>query len=400
MAADPEQLTLAQAARIAGVSESTLRKWGRQGVVPVYRGRWTRAAAAHGRLVHRLRERGHSLAEIKQAGADGRLAFGFVQELFPERDGRFKLDEAADSSGLEPALIERIWRGMGFPEWMLERLDDDDMAALKNMSQVLDAGFPLVAFLQALHVYGQSTRQIADAETSLWRIYVHEPLIREGVPGVEIAEELEELILDVLPQLEPLMSYMHRRYMRHFVEQMLIAGMEEDIEESGRPTRKMLGEIKVVIAFADLVGFVQFTEEQGEAEALDLIERFVVSVENSLPTGARVVKNIGDGVMIVGNDPVALTDWAVGFQQGFERRSRPRVGIHHGTAVFRDGDYYGRNVNMASRVVNRAQGGEVVVTAPVKQKAPADSGLLFEPIGEFQLKGIAKPTELFLAHEE
>ena len=397
MARDSEELTLSEAARIAGVSESTLRSWGKQGVVPKYRGRWTRAAAAHARLVKRLRERGHSLDEIRRAGEDGRLAFGFVQDLFPERDGRFDLDEAARQSGLEPALIERVWRGVGFPEWMLERLDDDDVAAFDNMAAVLSAGFPLVAFLQALHVYGQSVRQIADTETSLFRIYVHEPLIVEGVSGVQIAEELEELIERVLPNLEPLMGYLHRRHLRYFVEQTLIASMEEDLEASGR---KMLGEIDVAIAFADLVGFVQFTEEEGEAEALDLIEQFVVSVENSLPTGARVVKNIGDGVMIVGTDPVALANWAIGFQEGFEKRSRPRIGIHFGRTVFRDGDYYGRSVNLASRVVNRAQGGEVLVTESVKDAVQEGTGLLFEPIGEFQLKGFSESVELFLVHAE
>jgi class 3 adenylate cyclase len=108
------------------------------------------------------------------------------------------------------------------------------------------------------------------------------------------------------------MDYMHRRYLRYFVEQMLIASLEEDLEQSGR---KMLGEVMAAIAFADLVGFVQFTEERGEAEALDLIEEFVVAVEDSLPTGARVVKNIGDGVMIVGNDAFGLTDWAIDFQE-------------------------------------------------------------------------------------
>jgi adenylate cyclase len=112
-----------------------------------------------------------------------------------------------------------------------------------------------------------------------------------------------------------------------------------------------------------------------------------------------VVKNIGDGVMIVGNDAFGLTDWAIDFQEVFEQRSRPRIGIHYGRTVYRDGDYYGRSVNIASRVVSRAQGGEVLVTEPVKSEATPDSGIEFEPIGEFQLKGIAEPTELFLARD-
>ena len=61
MEGSSEELTLAEAAREAGVSTSTLRRWGEQGVIPDYRGRWTRAAAVHARLVARLREHGHSL---------------------------------------------------------------------------------------------------------------------------------------------------------------------------------------------------------------------------------------------------------------------------------------------------------------------------------------------------
>ena len=109
-----------------------------------------------------------------------------------------------------------------------------------------------------------------------------------------------------------------------------------------------------------------------------------------------MVKNIGDGVMIVGTDPVALTDWAIGFQEGFEKRSRPRIGIHYGATIYRDGDYYGRNVNLAARVVARAHAGEVLVTEPVYERA-AGSALSFEPIGEVQLKGFTEPTTLYVA---
>ena len=82
------EITLAEAARQAGVSPDTLRRWGEAGVIPDYRGRWTRAAAAHAQIVARLREQGHSLEEIKEAGEDGRLAFGYVDELFPPAAGR------------------------------------------------------------------------------------------------------------------------------------------------------------------------------------------------------------------------------------------------------------------------------------------------------------------------
>jgi adenylate cyclase len=284
-----------------------------------------------------------------------------------------------------------------FTELTLElELDEEDLEALRYMAAVLAAGFPLVAFLQVLRVYGNAMRQLADAEARLFHIYVHEPLMRDGVPGPQMAEEMGELVTQLLPLTTPLMEYVHRHFLRHFVEQDVIANMESDLDELGTAA---LGQLRVAIAFVDLVGFVRFTEEAGEAEALDLIERFVEAVEETLPGGARVVKNIGDGVMIVGNDPRALADWAIGFQEGFAKRSRPRIGIHYGLTMYRDGDYYGRNVNLAARVVTRAHAGEVLVTEPVYNLMSDDPTLRFEPIGEVELKGFAEPLRLYVARE-
>ena len=97
--AESDEITLAAAARQAGVSAATLKRWGAEGIIPDYRGRWTRAAAAHARIVARLREQGHSLDDIKQAGEDGRLAFGYVEELFPARESRYDLARAAEETG-------------------------------------------------------------------------------------------------------------------------------------------------------------------------------------------------------------------------------------------------------------------------------------------------------------
>ncbi len=129
--------------------------------------------------------------------------------------------------------------------------------------------------------------------------------------------------------------------------------------------------MRVAIAFADLAGYTRLTEEEGELTAVDAVERFVEAVEVTLPDEARVIKTIGDEAMIVGSDPAALTDWAVGFQRLQTERPLPRIAIHYGVALYRDGDYYGRDVNIASRVAARSAGGEVLVTRPVVETAAA-----------------------------
>jgi adenylate cyclase len=158
------------------------------------------------------------------------------------------------------------------------------------------------------------------------------------------------------------------------------------------------GRVRVAIAFADLAGYARLTVERGDQEALEAVERFVEAVEQTLPTDARVIKTLGDEVMVVGADAGALTGWAVELGAELPPSSpSPRIGIHSGAALYRDGDYYGREVNRAARVVARAAGGEVLVTRPVVDAASRQDGLAFEPIGGVVLKGFQEPTELFLA---
>jgi adenylate cyclase len=236
-------------------------------------------------------------------------------------------------------------------------------------------------------------RKIAEAEIRMFHLYVHEPLIRQGVGALEMAEEMEELASELMPLTGPLIDYLHQRYRRYYSEQDVVGHMEAEFAGRG-----YLGRVKMTFCFVDLAGFTRFTEEEGDEEALDLIERFVESVEATLPGEASVVKTIGDEVMIVSPEPVSLTEWAVGFLGLFQERPQPRVGVHYGDAVYRDGDYFGTQVNLTHRVVARALGGEVMVTREVAEAAADSEYLHFEPIGEVSLKGFPKPIELFTVH--
>jgi adenylate cyclase len=384
------EVPISDVARQLDVSTATLRRWVKEGIVPLRNGSWTPSAIAHARIVSRLRERGHSLEELRQASETGRLAFGYMDGLFPTPDGPvYTLEEAAEETGLEPALLERMWTALGFSPASLESITEDDIQLLRYSAAVLTAGFPLVAFLQLIRVYGQALAQIADAEVRLFHLYVHEPLIRDGVPGLAMAEEMEDLARELLPLASPIMDHLHQRFLQHFIEQDVVGHLESDVEDLD------LGRLRVTVAFADLAGYTRLTEEAGEEEAVDLVERFVEAVEVTLPDDARVVKTIGDEVMVVGSDASALIDWAVGFQELQTERPLPRIGVHSGAALYRDGDYYGRSVNLAARVAARAAGGEVLATREVVEQAGRH--LEFERIGEVRLKGFTQATELFVA---
>jgi adenylate cyclase len=341
-----------------------------------------------------MRERGYSLEDLKSAGREGRLAFGFAEELFSEDEGEVTVGMIARETGLEPELIERILVMLGTPKGRQRNLTAEDAVAIRLCSRVLAAGLPLVAFLQLVRIYVQSIRRIADAEVRLFHLYVHEPLIRDGVPELQMAEEMGDLASDVLPLAAPLTEYLHNRYLRFYIEQDVVGHMEA---EAGGDTAEIeLGQVNVALCFIDLTGFTRYTEEEGDIEALDVVESFVAGVESSLPGEATIVKTIGDEVMVVSPDAGSLTQWAVEFLGRFDRRPQPRVGIHSGAAVYRDGDYFGSQVNLAHRVVNRALAGEVLVTDRVAEATVGNDRLDLEAIGEVRLKGFPVPTELFV----
>ena len=390
-----ERISLSEAARRSGVPAWTLKRWAEEKIVPVRRGRWTAAAAAQARVVARMRDRGYSLEDLREAGREGRLAFGFAEELFAEEDeGEVTMAMIAEETGLEEELIERILVMMGTPEGHQRNLSVEDAAALRLCARVLASGFPLVAFLQLVRVYVKSLRRIAEAEVRLFHLYVHEPLIRDGVPELQMAEEMGDLAAEIMPLAAPLTEYLHNRYLRHYIEQDVVGHMETEGER--RHDRNGTRPGAVTLCFIDLTGFTRYTEEEGDIEALDVVENFVATIEETLPREATIVKTIGDEVMVVSPEPAGLTAWAVDLLARFPRRPQPRVGIHCGAAVYRDGDYFGSQVNLAHRVVNRALAGEVLVTDRVAESIAASERLAFEPIGQVALKGFPVPTELFL----
>lgn len=386
--------TFAQVAGRAGVSPGTVRRWVRDGYVPQYDGAWTPDAVTHVKIVARLRARGYSLEQINRAHEVGHLASYYVQGMLEPPEGRYTLAQAAKSVGIEEALIERVYMGLGLSSPSLDALSEEDVEMLRYIAAVLEAGLPEHVFMQLNRVFGQALAQMADAEVRLVHMYVHEPLMRQGVSGAEIVERVGTLASETIPFVAPMMNYLHGRFLAHFLEQDVIAHMEAELDESAPQE----GRVRVVIGFADLAGYTRLTEERGDEEAVGAVERFVEAVEHSLPIDARVIKTLGDEVMVIGSDPVALTQWAVGFQGAApEDIPPPRIGIHCGDALYHDGDYYGREVNQAARVVARAAGGEVLVTRPVVDAATGTDGLRFDLIGEVGLKGFSEPSELFHA---
>ena len=84
----------------------------------------------------------------------------------------------------------------------------------------------------------------------------------------------------------------------------------------------------------------------------------------------------------------------MGYQLLFTERPEPRIGIHYGATLYRDGDYFGREVNLASRIVARARGGEVLVSDAVVERVAESEHLVFQGVGQVKLKGFNETIQL------
>lgn len=150
--------------------------------------------------------------------------------------------------------------------------------------------------------------------------------------------------------------------------------------------------------FADLAGFTALTEAHGDVDAADVAERFTKLARASLVEGSELVKTIGDEAMIVASDPLSAVRTALqlsGAVNEEERFPGLRAGIHSGSSVERDGDFFGTAVNMAARVAAHARSGQILCTESVAGAARSVEGVDVRPAGRGHFKNITEPVELF-----
>ena len=153
--------------------------------------------------------------------------------------------------------------------------------------------------------------------------------------------------------------------------------------------------------FADIAGFTALTETHGDEEAAALVADFFAAVRDELGrSGGAQVKTIGDAVMGTIADPAAAVRVGLCVTHDLlagHGAPAVRVGLHHGSAIERDGDYFGAAVNLAARVSAEAAGGEVLLTGATATLAADLEGVVYESRGRRELRNVRDPVELFAA---
>jgi adenylate cyclase len=155
--------------------------------------------------------------------------------------------------------------------------------------------------------------------------------------------------------------------------------------------------IEATFGFIDLAGFTALTEAQGDDDAADVAIRFANLTRAALEPGDRLVKTIGDAVLVTSPSAasgVALVERLVTVAAGDARLPELRAGLHHGGAVDRDGDVFGRAVNLAARVAAEAYAGEVLGTEPIAIAA-RERGIPVAELGPVLLKNVADSVPIY-----
>jgi adenylate cyclase len=335
-------------------------------------------------LRSRLAALGASDEDIDRAESQGWLPLlAFERTLLP---GARKYDLAAlvAAAGIDEALARGLWRAVGFPdvpEGAAVFTDRDVEAARLAFAQATPRELADGTLLQQVRVIGGSLARVAAVEAVGFT-----DRLAEMKEGGATDEEIALTILDDsrLDQIGVLIDYVHRLQLRAAVWRRTVLAAEPDTA--------------IAVGFADLAGYTSLSGALDAGSLSDLVARWeAVAYDAVVTNGARVVKTIGDEVMYVGlpRDTVAAS---LALRDAASAAGLPplRIGLAAGMVVARDGDYFGPVVNLASRLTELAQPGEVLVPAPLRDELAPSAGdeLRWVPKGTQPVRSIG-PIEVF-----
>jgi adenylate cyclase len=353
------------------------------------------SAAVHlVRLMDAFEKAGVSLDDVARAVAAGELSFPL--ELFmPELDARsVTFTEVSQQLGRSPELLRRLSFEVGLPPAGDDRVRDEDAEILKLIVTRLDLASE-EELSRFARLYGGSVQRLVSSGLQFFdqavrqRVAEFDDLSNEEKDALVYrkAGGFTELVATVVPWLQ-------RRHREHSVLAYVVSVAEEFMEQRGitPPQPKQ----PPAIAFLDLTGYTSVAEEHGDQAAAELATGLAGIVNQAAQAhDGQAVKWLGDGVMFHFTDPARAILGAIDLVEQTEQAIRvpARMGVHAGTVIAQEGDYFGRTVNIAARIADYAQPHDVLVSEETRQVALSD-GVKFELIGDVRLKGLSRSVRL------
>jgi adenylate cyclase len=338
-----------------------------------------------------LAEEGFSDDELRRAHRRGLLIF-----LAAEREvggaAKYTASEIAELSGADPELLARLRRahGLPLPEAGAVELTDVDLASARTSRGFVEMGLTEEQMVATTRVLGRSFATAAEAMRAL----MLETVLEAGTTEVELAQRYTAAVHNIMPLVGPMVVQMVSQHLRNMVQGEMVGQAE-------RVAGRLPGARDQAVAFADLVGFTRLGEEIAPEDLGSVAERLFTITREVVEPPVRLVKTIGDAVMLTSDEPGALLYTALNLLEASDAAAgdavfpQLRVGLAYGPAVARGGDVFGRAVNLASRVTTIARAGSVLATRDVRDAAP--DAVQWSSAGARRIKGLPEPVPLYRA---
>jgi adenylate cyclase len=275
------------------------------------------------------------------------------------------------------------------PEPDVKAYTDTDVEQAKRLKVIFDVGVPVQGLVEANRVLGRAMAQVAAA----MRQMVADAFVTAGDREDEAARQLLGAARGLMPTVGPALEYAFGQHLLEVLRRDVIGTRELESGSMGA-AREMS------VAFADLVGFTRLGEEVDPEDLGHVVGRLEQLAADVVRPPVTLVKTIGDALMLVSPVPEPLVTTALDLIAAADAEGdefpQLRVGIACGPVLERAGDWYGRPVNLASRLTGRAWPGSVLTTELVREHA-GDDGLRWSRTGSKKLRGVPEPVPVWRA---
>jgi adenylate cyclase len=351
----------------------------------------TRAARLE--LLEELAAEGCTLEELRGAVAAGRLALLPVERALAGTGTRYTAHEIAEMAELDVEILRRFSAALGvpYPDPDERRATKADLEAARMVKAFIDTGLPEDGLLGVARTIGMGTARIAEANREL----VVRTLIRPGDTERDVAKRFVAAADNMAPLVGPTVVY---ALQAHLLEQI----RRDVIGATDLASGAVGGTVDLTVCFADLVEFTRLGEEIDPEELGMVAGRLEEMASAVAEPPVRLVKTIGDEVMFVSTEAEPMVAAALALIAAAESEGQQfpwlRAGIASGPTLPQAGDYYGRAVNLASRLTNVARPGSVVLDEAAKGQA--GEAFDYSYVGERRLKGLDYRVKIFRARRQ
>jgi adenylate cyclase len=338
-------------------------------------------------LLESLVADGVPLSELRRTTASGTIMYLPADRVIlgPER---YTAREIAELSEIDEDFLIAARRAMGLP---IPEPDEPtytpaDLESARMIDVGRAAGIDDDVQLELLRVLGRNLAQIAESLRALPLTLVLEP----GISEPELAHRYALAAEQLYPLVNPLVSNILALHLRHATQSTVVSAIE-------RGGGKLPGSREVAICFADLVGFTRLGEEVPPDELGRMAVRLEQLATEAIARPVRLVKTIGDAAMLACEEPEPLLANALALIEAADEEGEDfpqlRAGVAVGPALLRAGDWFGRPVNLASRITSIARPGSLLAAGEIR--ALALDAYRWSFAGERRLRGIREPVALF-----